>query len=75
MELELRKWLPVSSPRKILYPFPNSQSVVCWGVWVCVCCGLKKNSQHEICELSVTWGKMKTISLGDNLSHSLSMWG
>ena len=29
-------------PSKILYPFPKSQSVVCWGVWVCVCCGLKE---------------------------------
>lgn len=37
MELELRKWLPVSSPDRIVYPFPkHSQSVVCWGA-VCVC--------------------------------------
>ena len=64
-------FLPQENP----IPFPQLPECGVLGcVGVCVC-GLKKNAQHEICELSVTWGKMKTISLGDNLSHSLSMWG
>ena len=68
MELELRKWLPVSSPGQNRIPL--SQAFPECGVLEGCVCVLwdEKNAERESCELSFIWGKMKTISLGDSLS-------
>ena len=53
MELEFKKWLPTSSPNKIVYSFPkHSQSVVC----LCVC---KSEGSQELspgANLRGCWG-------------------
>lgn len=53
MELELRKWLPTSSPNKIVYPFPkHSQSAV----FVCVCKSEESQDMSPGANLKGYWG-------------------
>lgn len=47
MELELRKWLRTSFPKKIVYPFPKHSQGEVWCVCLCVCVCVCKSEMSQ----------------------------